>query len=208
MPSINMIAARRAEKKRIEKMVYVTLLAIVGEVALSLGVLGFMTARVHAANSNIRQLDSQMVKLKPTVERIQRYETEIKDLNPRLELLSQSREQTLLWYTIMHDLASSMPENTWLTGVATMMSVDASASASGTKVAPKATLNLNGTTSSQKLVGEAMLKLNECPEFEQVDLAFTQESANLNGKSLQFQIAAKVRSSASQKGGESRHVSN
>jgi Tfp pilus assembly protein PilN len=211
MPSINMIAARRAEKKRIEKMVYCTLLVILGELAITLGVVGFMTARVHAANVNIRELDSQMMKLQPTVNRIKSYEGEIKGLKPRLDLLGQSRDQTLLWYAVMHDLASSMPEKTWLTGVSTSQVVETSSSSSSSSSGPvksSPTVSLSGTSVSQKLVGEAMLRLNQCPEFDRVDLTFTQENTVNDTKALQFQIAAKLKPAEPQKGGNSKNASN
>lgn len=206
MPSINMIAARRAEKKRVEKMVYCTLLVILGELAITLGVVGFMTARVHASNVNIRQLDVQMTKLQPTVTRIKRYEGEIKQLEPRLNLLGQSRDQTMAWYTVVHDLARSMPADTWLTGIATGQA--ASTSPSAGSAVPSATLNLSGTSVSQKLVGETMLRLNQCPEFDQVDLTYTQESTIGEAKALQFQIVAKLKPITPQKGGNSKDVSN
>ncbi len=205
MPSINMIAARRAEKKRVEKMVYITLLVILGELALTLGVVGFMTARVHASSSNIRELDAQLAKLQPTVDRIQRYEGEIKELKPRLDLLGQSKDQTLLWYGVLQSLASSMPEKTWLTGLATNVTVEAQASG-GTKMTP--TVNLSGTSISQKLVGDAMLRLNQCQEFDSVDLTYTQENQSGLSKALQFQIAAKLRPSTPQKGGNSNNATN
>lgn len=205
MPSINMIAARRAEKKRVEKMVYIALLVIVGELALTMGVVGFMTARVHAANSNIRQLDTQLTRLQPTVDRIQRYEGEIKELKPRLELLGKSRNQTLLWYAVLHDLASSMPEKTWLTSLATNLTVESSSSG-GTTATP--TVNISGSSISQKLVGDAMLSLDQCPEFSKVDLSYTQENQSGQSKLLRFQIAAKLRPNTPQKGGSSKDASN
>lgn len=207
MPSINMIAVRRAEKKRIERMVYITLLVIAGEMVLSLGVLGIMSVRVHAANGSIQQLDTKMTKLQPTVMRIQRYESEVKDLKPRLELLGDSRNQTLLWYAILHDLAKSMPEQTWLTNVATNYVVTPAAADGSTKASSSTTVNLSGTTASQKLVGDTMLGLNQCPEFDKVDLTFTQESTG-NAKGLNFQIAAQVDPNTPKKGGDSKNASN
>ena len=206
MPSINMIAVRRAEKKRVEKMVYCALLVILGELAITLGVVGFMTARVHASNVNIRQLDAQMTKLQPTVARINRYEGEIKELKPRLDLLGQSRDQTMVWYAVVHDLARSMPEETWLTGIATSQVVSTSPSAGN--AAPSATLNLSGTSVSQKLVGEAMLRLNQCSEFDRVDLTYTQERTVGETKAMQFQIVAKLKPITPQKGGNPKDASN
>ena len=223
MPSVNMIAARRAEKKRLEKFVYITLLVIVGELALALAVVGFMTARVHADNSRIHQLDRDMARIQPTVDKIRKYEAEIKDLEPRLELLGNSRDRTMLWHTVLQDLGRCMPEKTWLNSLATTV-VSSSESSTGGKSSPSTTINLGGASVSQQLVGETMLRLNQCAEFEKVDLTYTQELASSGALSrggaaadegnapksqiLQFQIAAKIRSDEATKGGSSRNVTN
>lgn len=207
MPSVNMIAARRAEKKRVERLIYITLLVIIGELAITLGVVGFMTARIHADNTRIRQLDEQMECIQPTVEKIRGYEAEIKELEPRLELLSQSRKRTLLWYRVLQDLSRSMPEKTWLTSVATTVPAAASDSSGGTsKPDQMPALNLAGSSVSQRLVGETMLRLNQCSEFERVDLSYTQENSGTGKEWLQFQIAAKLRSDEPKKGGAIRNV--
>ena len=209
MPSVNMIAARRAEKKRLEKLVYITLLVIIGELGITLGVVGFMTARVHADNARIDQLDNQMECIQPTVEKIRKYEAEIKELEPRLELLSRSRNRTMLWYNVLQDLGRSMPEKTWLTSMATIAAPAESASSSGaSKPAPMPAVNLAGTSVSQRLVGEAMLRLNQCSEFERVDLSYTQQNGGAGKEGLQFQIAAKLRSDEPKKGGVTKNVSD
>ena len=196
MPSINMIAARRAEKKRLEKLVTTVFLVVIGEIVITLAVVGFMTARVHAANVAIRGLDSKLTELQPTVDKIHRYEIEIKKLEPRLDLLCESREQTLLWYTILQDLGRSMPEKTWLTSVSTGR-VQAGAGNTGTSVPA---LNLTGQSVSQRLVGETMLRLNKFPEFRRVDLNYTQEG-NEECNTLEFQVTARLMAKAPEEGG-------
>jgi len=220
MPSVNMIAARRAEKKRLEKLIYMTLVVIVGELAIMLAVMGFMTARVHADNSRIHGLDRDMARIQPTVDKIRKYESQIKELSPRLDLLSSSRDQTMLWHSVLQDLGRCMPEKTWLTSVATSVT---SSSSSGGKSAPATTLNLGGSSVSQQLVGEAMLRLNQCPEFEKVDLTYTQDNPSsvrssgssasgddetVSSETLQFQMSAKLKSAEAKKGGSSGHVTD
>ena len=226
MPSVNMIAARRAEKKRLEKFIYVALVVIVGELAIMLAVMGFMTARVHADNSRIHGLDRDMARIQPTVDKIRKYESQIKELSPRLDLLSSSRDQTMLWHSVLQDLGRCMPEKTWLTSVATSVTSSGSSSSSGGKSAPATTLNLGGSSVSQQLVGEAMLRLNQCPEFEKVDLTYTQDNPSssasvrssgngasgddetVSNQTLQFQISARIRSDEQKKVGSSRDVTN
>ncbi|HET6455183.1 MAG TPA: PilN domain-containing protein [Armatimonadota bacterium] len=200
MPSINMIAARRAEKKRLEKLVSSVFLVIIGEIVITLAVVGFMTARVHAANVAIRGLDAKLTELQPTVDKISRYEKEIKALEPRLNLLAESRERTLLWYTVLEDLSRSMPEKTWLTSVST----NRTQSQTGEEAA--LAISLAGVSMSQRLVGETMLCLNQFPEFKRVDLDYTQEG-NGEWKTLEFQVVARLASKDMKEGG-TPHASN
>ena len=200
MPSINMIAARRAEKKRLEKLVSSVFLVIIGEIVITLAVVGFMTARVHAANVAIRGLDAKLTELRPTVDKISRYEKEIKALEPRLNLLTESRERTLLWYTVLKDLSRSMPEKTWLTSVST----NRTQSQTGEESDPA--ISLAGVSMSQRLVGETMLRLNQFPEFKRVDLNYTQEG-NGEWKTLEFQVVARLASKGTKEGG-TPHASN
>ena len=196
MPSINMIAARRAEKKRLEKLVSTVFLVVIGEIVITLAVVGFMTARVHAASAAMRHLNTKLAQLQPTVDKIHRYETEIKTLEPRLNLLSESREQTLLWYTIMQDLGRSMPEKTWLTSISTTKVQ--SGNGDGDTATPA--LNLIGQSVSQRLVGETMLRLNQFPEFRQVDLNYTQEG-NEECHTLEFAVTARLIAKEPKEGG-------
>ena len=208
MPSINMIAARRAEKKFLEKLVRIALLVIVGELAVAIGVLGFMTARVHSARWSISQLDRKLSKIQPTVDRIRSYESEIKKLEPRLNLLADSREQTLLWHTILLNLSRSMPESTWLNSLTTNQAAAAPPSSDAGAPAPAPIVTLAGVSVSQGLVGETMLRLNQFPEFDRVDLSYTQPGGDERSPAVQFQIAAKLKSSEPEKGGASNNVSN
>lgn len=187
MPSINMIAARRSEKKRLERTVRIALLVIVGELAVGLCVFGFMTAKVHASSKAVSRLDTELQRLQPTVDKIHSYENEIKVLEPRLDLLSESREQTLLWYSILRNLSKSMPENTWLT------SLSSTIPSGDSKVQAPPMVNISGISVSQRLVGETMLRLNEFPEFSKVDLTFTQKGGTQDLDTLRFQIVANVK---------------
>jgi len=197
MPSINMIAARRAEKKRLEKLVNTVFLVVIGEVVITLAVVAFMTARVHAANVAIRGLDVELTELQPTVNKIHGYEVEIKKLEPRLDLLSESREQTLLWYSVLQNLGRSMPEKTWLTSVSTARMQSAKA---GEASAPA--LTLAGESVSQRLVGETMLRLNKFPEFSRVDLDYTQEGSR-ECNTLEFRVTARLMAKEPKEGGAS-----
>ncbi|MGB9588054.1 MAG: PilN domain-containing protein [Armatimonadota bacterium] len=200
MPSVNMIASRGAERKRLEKLVCITLLVILSEIVIALFVLGFMTTRVYTANREIGELDRKLAKIKPTVDKIHSYEAEISRLQPRLTLLANSREQTLVWYSLLQDLAQSMPANTWLSAMSTTHST-VSSNTTGSQPAPSLTVNLRGVSTSQALIGETMLRLGQFSEFERVDLDYTQNSPGRAAECVEFQLTAKMKAQPTVKGG-------
>ena len=204
MPSINMIAVRRAEKLRMGKLTRILLLLIIGEVAIGLLLFSFMTARVYSANRTIGELDQKLKKVQPTVDKILYYENQIKSLTPRLDLLADSKEQTLFWYTILQNLSQSMPAQTWLGSLST----NQISTGSGKDVKVSTTLNLRGTSISQRLVGETMLRLNQFPEFEKVDLNYTQGGAIEKSNTVDFEMAIRLKSNELKKGGGDSNAAN
>ncbi len=209
MPSINMIATRRAERRHLERQVRMATLIVLCMAFLAFGVLSFMTARIYATDRAIHRLDKRLASLQPTVKQIAEYEAGTKRLQPRLDLLADSREKTLLWYSVMQNLSRSMPDKTWLTDVATNKTVVVPVSTSSSKAepqAPQVTLKLRGTSVSQMMVGETMLRLNRWPEFERVDLSYTQQGARDDLSTVEFEINAQLRGST--KGGVSPNGSH
>lgn len=201
MPSINMIAARRAEKVRLEKMMRIAFLVIVGEAVLMLFLLGFMTTRIFSANREITRLDNELARIQPTVEKIKAYEAEIKKLEPRLNLLADSREQTMLWFNILQNLSRSMPEKTWVSNVTTSRA--APTGPAGREKQSATTLTVRGMSVSQGLVGETMLRLGQYPEFKKVNLDYTQEASSRDFEAVEFQLGALLNEPKPQKGGTS-----
>lgn len=206
MPSINMIAVRGTERKRLEKQIRTTAVVIVGEVAIALFILGFMTTRVFSASQKINELDLKLMTLQPTVTKISDYEGQIKKLEPRLNLLSDSRNQTLLWYNVLQDMARSMPQNTWLNNMTTSVGVvDTSGDAAAKKAGPRTTISVRGQSGSQALVGETMLRMNQFAEFEKVELSYTKEEQNKNNGTIGFEISAKLKPVATTKTGGTKN---
>lgn len=198
MPSINMIAAKGAERKRLEQLLRITAIVIVGEVAIALFIFGFMTTRVYSANQQMGELDKKLVQLQPTVNKIKDYGTEIKKLEPRLNLLDNSRQQTLLWHSVLKNLACSMPQNTWVSSLATTNNTAAGTDSS--KQMPSTVVDISGTTTSQALVGETMLRMNKFPEFDKVELNYTQQNGTDNNL-VEFKIGASLKPIDSKKMG-------
>lgn len=210
MPSINMIAARRAERRHLERQVRMAALIVLCMAVVGFGVLSFMTARIYATDRSIDSLDKQLAGINPTVEQIAKYEAETRKLQPRLALLADSREKTLLWYSVMQNLSRSMPEKTWLTDVTTNKTVVVPAPTTASNVqpqAPKINVKIRGTSVSQMMVGETMLRLNKWPEFQKVDLSYTQQGSREDLNTVDFEINAQL-IDCSTKGGVSSNGSH
>jgi Tfp pilus assembly protein PilN len=213
MPSINMIAARRAERKKLEKTIRTTMLVILGQIVLAVGLFSFMTARVCSAGRKLSDLDQELKRIQPTVNEIRHYEAEIKKLTPRLDLLADSREETLLWHSLLRGVSRSMPKNTWLSSLQAKVPEKTETTASaqaGTEPAkpPALSVNLKGISTSQSLVGETMLRLNQCPEIEKVNLSYTQKGSAVKDTAIEFEIVAELKADEPQKGGKVTNADN
>lgn len=199
MPSINMIAARGMERKRLEQLIRITAIVIIGEVAIALFIFGFMTTRVYSANQQMGDLDKKLTQIQPTVDKIHDYDAEIRKLEPRLNLLDNSRQQTMLWHSVLRNLACSMPKDTWVSSLSTS-SITAQGSGSA-KPMPSTVVDISGTSTSQALVGETMLRMNKFPEFEKVELNYTQEKSDTKNNLVEFRIGASLKPINSKKAG-------
>jgi len=184
-------------------------MVLLGELVAVLAILSFVTARIHAANRTIGRLDVELTKILPTVEKIKYYEQETKKLEPNVNLLADSRERTLLWCAVMQNLGRSVPEKTWLTSIDSVRSAPTATAASSEQAeAPKVTVKLRGTSINQRLVGETMLRLNQFPEFERVDLNYTQNGRSQEPDTIDFEVAALLKSVNGMEGGGRSHASN
>jgi len=207
MASINMIAARRAEKLKTEKMVRGMLLGIFAEIAVALGLLSFFMARIFSAGLTLEKLSMDLKKIEPAVQRITTCQRLIKDLEPKLELLADSRESTLLWTNIMHDLSRSMPANTWLSNVSSNV-ITAPSTDPKQKPTSKVVLTLAGTSVDQSLIGEAMLRFGQHGEVEKVDLNYTRRNPSMEVEAVDFDMAATLKPKEPAKKEEGRNAKN
>ncbi len=184
MPSINMIAPRRAEKRRLESNVRRLLIAIVVEVALVALVGGFMMSQIYRTRSMAQSLDVQLTKLQPTVSKIQSFEKMTKGLGPKLDTLNDAKTDTFRWCRVMHNLSLSVPDHTWFTRISTEHAM---------QDADTVKVNINGLSISQEMVGLTMLRLHDnVPDFSTVDLQYTQKASAGSMNGVEFEVAAGI----------------
>lgn len=191
MPSINMIAPRRADKRRRERDMRRLVVVIIAELICAVGLGGWLFTRLVTTNNRVADLNTEIAKLKPVVKRIAEYGKAAKRLQPKLELLNEAKECTLQWYGALDRLTQSMPQSTYLTRVNSQADAEEN---SATRV------SLNGISISQERIGEIMIRMHSIPEFESVDLHYTQNTAICGAPAIEFEIGAVMRSSESVKG--------
>ena len=184
MPSINMIAPKRTEKKRLESNLGRLIIVILVEVLSIAFVAGFLITQTYGTRSNIDGLQMQLAKLQPDVHQIEQYEKAIQSIKPKLETLNRAKSDTLRWCRIMDDLSSSMPSDTWLVRV------------SCPPLQPTSTemlVNLNGVSTNQNNVGEAMLRMHDIArDFNRIDLQYTKKATVGLRTAVEFEIEAAV----------------
>jgi Tfp pilus assembly protein PilN len=179
MVSINMIAARRAERLRLARITRGLSLSAGVAGALLFAIFAGMSARILSVRFETGRVEGELVRLQPTLDRIAALNREREILKPKLVVLDDAQKGTLRWCSVLTDLQRSIPPQTWLTGLAVEGARD-----------KEQTVRLNGVTVSQKLVGEAMLRLNQNRLYKAVDLHFTQSGKVGERETVEFELAA------------------
>jgi Tfp pilus assembly protein PilN len=179
MISINMIAARRAERVRLARITRALTVATGIAGALLFTVFAGMSARILSVRFQVARVEADLVRLQPTLDRIAALDRERQKLVPKLDVLARAQGATLRWHSVLSDLHRSIPPQTWLTSLAVERGSD-----------DKQTIRLNGVTVSQKLVGEAMLRLNQNPLYRAIDLHYTQPGKMGERDTVEFELAA------------------
>lgn len=182
MPSVNMIATRRAEKHRLEQNTRKLVYGVLTELGLILVAVSFMFAQLITTETHIGVLEAQAKNLQPKVDDIKALESDATALQPKVTVLDTARGDTMYWYTAFQSLTQSLPSKTWVTSVTTSGSPSGASSApgapppSGAAGAGGGTLSVAGVSASQDEVGQAMLKINGFPNFDQAVLGSIQKA--------------------------------
>ncbi|MEN6581917.1 MAG: PilN domain-containing protein [Armatimonadota bacterium] len=191
MPSINMIAPRRAEKLRLERDMRRLVFVIIAELIVAVGLGGWVCTRVITTKCQIRQMNEQLARLEPTVKEIASYDKAVKALTPKMDLLNNAKGRTMRWYNTLDGLTQSMAPSTYLTRISTT-------ALQADNTPP--TVSLTGVSSAQTRVGETMIRLQKIPDFESVDLHFTQQLMLKQSTGVQFEIGAAMKAEDASKG--------
>ncbi len=197
MPSINMIAARRAEKRRQERNTQKLIYGIVAEFGIILVITSIMVTRWVTTNNRAADLEDQIKALQMKVDEIQQLQTATVALQPKVAALSTAKTSTLYWYTAVQNVSSSLPDNTWLTNLGSSgepMGADGSLGSPGA-----AALNISGMASSQFVVGATMLRMNTFPTVDQVQLNNVSQSTFITKPVVSFSMVVQLKPTSAPK---------
>lgn len=195
MPSINMIALRRDEKRQQEQNARKLLYSIAGEVGVVIAVASVMTARILVAQSHISDLSDRLAKLKPQVAQIQSLQAQTAALQPKVDTLDGAKADTLFWYNNFYAVTGSLPAKTWLTSLGTSAAAEAGATP-GTAAGTDPTLNLSGVAMTEAAVGQSMLRMNQSSRLDHVDLSFVQSQKIGTADAVSFQMTVHLKPEA------------
>ena len=185
MPNINLIAARRSEKKRLERNTRQLFFGLTAEVGALVLLASYIGARQITLRSSLGSADAKLARLQPTLGRIAEVEKATSALKPKLDTLQTAKEDTLRWRAMLQIVAQSVPSNAWLSGI------------TSANIGDDTMISLTGTAGSQALVGETMSRLGAYPVFEKVELHYTQLLASSQKEDttqrISFEIAAHLK---------------
>lgn len=182
MPYINLIQEQRQEVKRTEQKARIFFLGFAASAVLSLASLGVLFVVTEAANGQASDLQAKAQRIMPITEDIEKANLEVSKLEPRLTSLEDARRTTARWNRILDHLTINTPQEVWLT-ILRAQATD-----------PKAPVmvSMTGMATRQELIGEFMLRLQNCEDLEAVNLRFSQEKPVEQVSRLEFQIDANV----------------
>ena len=178
MPNINLIAARRQEKRRMEKLTRQLFFALSRTVAGFVAVTSYFITQRFALVGDMAEADTRMSKLQPKLLEIDRIKKETAEKQPKVETLEKARYETLRWTMLFQSVSLSLPPDVWLTSL-------------GAPEGDAIVVTLAGSAPSQIVAAQVVQNLLKQPLFDQVEIP----SVNRNDldKRVMFQILAHIR---------------
>ena len=191
MPSINMIAARRAEKRRQGQNIRRLAYGIAAEAGVIVIIVSIMVLHLSTVNSRVGDLSAEIAKLQPTVTEIQQMQKDTQNLQPKVATLDGAKADTLFWYNNLYAVTSCLPPKTWLTALGTTGAGDSGAP--GTTGSGDPQLSLSGMALNQATVGTAMLLMQRSPGLDHVDLSSVTQQKTGAVDTVSFQMTVHLK---------------
>lgn len=189
MPLINLIQEQRVSAKKGEAKARILFFSFIVVTAISFLAFGFLMFETDSLVRQEATLMAQTQKLQPIVAKIESDEKAFSELQPRLRTLEDAVLATDKWTSILKHLSVQTPKNTWLTGIRCI----------GQDPTKPISVSFVGMSTEQQLIGEFIMRLQNCEMLENVNLKFTQEKIVDRGNALEFEITGDIVKSQDEK---------
>jgi len=182
MPNINLIAARREEKKRMERLTRQLFFGLAASVGALVVLVTYLGAERFKLNGELAEAQEKIQRLQPKLDEIARIQKDTNDLKPKVDTLQTAKSATLRWRVLMTAVSQGIPDNTFITQF----------SSTG---GDAGSILMIGTSDTLSRVGDTMSRLQEHPIFDHIVLDHT--TSNGGGvdtpPQVTFQIMAHMR---------------
>lgn len=185
MPLINLIETRRIAARREERGVRIGLVTLCSTTAVCILGYGFLFLQTEGLAQEQRTLAVAKEKLAPLLKRIGEDERERAELEPRLKTLGNAQKITGRWGRVMQHMTTNTPSGAWLTSVRCVAGPDKPVS-----------ISLGGVGRDQSEAAEFMMRLQNNPDLENVQLNFTQEKMLDKASAIEFEVGADIAGTA------------
>jgi len=182
MPLINLIQEQRVLARKNETKARMLFFSFVGVAAVSVVSFGYFMFQTDALMKEEATLQAQTQKMQPVITQIETNERAFSTLQPRLRTLEDAIASTDKWTGILNHLLVQTPQNMWLTGIRT----------TGADPTKPISVSFIGLSAKQQLVGEFIMRLQNCKTLENVSLKYTQEKIVDRGTGIEFEVNADV----------------
>lgn len=182
MPLINLIQEQRALARKSDAKARMLFFGFIGVASISVMSFGYFMFQTDSLMKEEATLQAQTQKMQPIITQIESDERVFSTLQPRLRTLEDAIGSTDKWTNIMNHLLVQTPENTWLTGIRT----------TGSDPTKPITVSFIGLSGKQQLIGEFIMRLQNCKTLENVGLKYTQEKVVDRGSGIEFEVGADV----------------
>lgn len=183
MIDINLIAARRAQQQRANRMLRGATYGVIGLALAAAGLFAWITLAIHTAEAQISQCEAKLTdpKLARALERIEALEAENREMAPKVELLEKVRLSQRQWIQVLEDVSACIPEDVWLSSITSRRDMKGQV------------LKIAGSALTQHDVGDFMLNLKATSWARPPELGFTQSVKSAGQTVINFEISVPLK---------------
>jgi Tfp pilus assembly protein PilN len=189
MPYINLIEEQRLAIRANERSARTFFVVFVSVLVASAGAYGFFTFQAESLAGQAAEVEAQNQKNAPLVKEIEANQKLIAELTPRLSTLTDAQLMTDRWNRLLKHLTMQTPNSAWLTGMRCTFS----------DPLKPIEISFNGAAEAQAPIGEFMLRLQNLPDLENVNLKYTNEKLIATQTATEFEIGADIVDTAEKK---------